>query len=114
MYLGDLGQCISVAFLWWDGDRNQRLGFLKGVDGVRFAALRMELGLVGLSTDLSADWELVWAGDWLDFRAVVSEVFALMIMEDFFNATPENIQAGQFGGDQSAGAPAGGDGSGGR
>lgn len=114
MYLGDLGQCISVAFLWWDSEPNQRIGFLRGLDGERYAACRMELAAVVLCDDLRTDWELVWSGDWLDFRAVVSEVFALMIKEDFFNATEENIQAGKLGGDQSAGLPAGGNGSSGR
>lgn len=95
MYLGELGQCISVAFLWWDGDRNERIGFLKGLKGVGYAAKRMELGEFKLSDDLGTDWKLVWAGDWRDLRNVLAEVFALMIVEDFFNVTKENLQAGE-------------------
>jgi hypothetical protein len=86
MYLGEVGQCVSVALLWWESDRNGRWGFLKGKDGVRWSLVRMELGEVVLRADLSPDWQLLWAGDWADFRSVWVEVFVCMLQEDFFNA----------------------------
>ena len=95
MYLGELGQCISVAHLWWDGNRFQRMAIMKRRQGDGWAVRRLSLGDLYIVADLGADWISVWVGDYADMRAQVTDILVSVIMEELASVTQKDISAGQ-------------------
>jgi hypothetical protein len=50
---------------------------------------------LGVGSDLLADWELVWDGDWSDFGKEMVVLFALFLTVEVMNAAATDIQAGE-------------------